>query len=546
MPGILFRYTLIEMLRVVGLTAAVLVTVIAFGATIKPLANDALLDAVQTLKYLGLAIVPMLQFALPFAAGFGATLSLHRLTTDNEIIAMAACGVSYRRIVAPVLALGIILTLVMVVLTQWIIPQFFELLEQTVAKDIPKIFEASIRRGEPFQAKRLQIYADGILAEHPTDPAGPESRLILSKVAVAELDEDGRLVTDISAARAVVDVYRRDGDSYLKFVMTDTVAYKSNTGELAHAPMWTPEKALLIPSDVTENVKAMSQGRMIELYRDPDGFGGVIEAKQGLAEAIRDAEARGAIDAALRSAGEIELFERADPGAAGTRSYAVHADHLSNKDGAFTRRNGEEIEVIQRENQAATRRFTSSDVRLVPAEDASNGYAAFDMVLGPTRVFDLRASGGGNQRDRLTLPGLTLSGVTTDELAKLSSGELLARAEGARGGAERVGAKISRLRHKVDTFRQEIVSRMLSRYSLSITACLLLMLGALLAMRLRGSQPLTIYMLAFLPAILTLIMIAAGEQFLRDGRLLGGVVMWSGNGLIAAMCAATYVQIGRH
>src|SRR5262245_8220260 len=118
MPRLLYRYVLLELLRVIGLTTTVLVTVIAFGATIKPLANETLLDAGQTFKYLMLAIVPMLQYALPFAAGFGTTLTMHRMTADNEILAMAASGISYRRILTPLVALGLGLILIMVVLTQ--------------------------------------------------------------------------------------------------------------------------------------------------------------------------------------------------------------------------------------------------------------------------------------------------------------------------------------------------------------------------------------------------------------------------------------------
>ena len=58
MPWTLYRYLVADLLRIVGLTTGVLVTVIAFGATIKPLTGDSLLDAGQTLRYLALAIVP--------------------------------------------------------------------------------------------------------------------------------------------------------------------------------------------------------------------------------------------------------------------------------------------------------------------------------------------------------------------------------------------------------------------------------------------------------------------------------------------------------
>ena len=104
MPWLLWRYILVELLRTILFTTVVLVAVIAFGATIKPLADDNLLTIGQTIKYQLLVTVPMLQFALPFAAGFGATLVLHRLAIDNEIQAMAVSGLSYPRILASVAA----------------------------------------------------------------------------------------------------------------------------------------------------------------------------------------------------------------------------------------------------------------------------------------------------------------------------------------------------------------------------------------------------------------------------------------------------------
>jgi lipopolysaccharide export LptBFGC system permease protein LptF len=122
MPWLLYRYILGELLRVMVLTTAILVTVIAFGAAIKPLTNEDLLSAGQTAKYIVLAIVPMLQFALPFAAGFAATIVLHRLTSDNEITAAAVSGISYPRLLLPIGLLGAMLALVMVFLTQSLIP----------------------------------------------------------------------------------------------------------------------------------------------------------------------------------------------------------------------------------------------------------------------------------------------------------------------------------------------------------------------------------------------------------------------------------------
>ena len=72
---LLDRLILRELLRRGLLTTGVLVTVIAFGAAIKPLSDDDLFGAGQIALYIALAMVPMLQFAIPFAAGFAGTLS---------------------------------------------------------------------------------------------------------------------------------------------------------------------------------------------------------------------------------------------------------------------------------------------------------------------------------------------------------------------------------------------------------------------------------------------------------------------------------------
>jgi hypothetical protein len=73
------------------------------------------------------------------------------------------------------------------------------------------------------------------------------------------------------------------------------------------------------------------------------------------------------------------------------------------------------------------------------------------------------------------------------------------------------------------------------------------MLGALLAAVMRSAQPLTIYLLAFLPSIGAVLVISGGEQMMRGGQLAGGLaVMWSGNGLLLLISAFSFFQLSRH
>ena len=103
MPWRFYRYMLFDVLRQFAIAAVILVIVIAFGAAIKPLSSDSLLTGWDTMKYLFLAIIPMLQFAIPFAGAFAVTISLHRMAQDNEFIAMAVSGQSYIRLLAPMI-----------------------------------------------------------------------------------------------------------------------------------------------------------------------------------------------------------------------------------------------------------------------------------------------------------------------------------------------------------------------------------------------------------------------------------------------------------
>ena len=113
------------------LTASILVTVIAFAAAIRPLA-DGKVGAVDALRFMGLAIVPMLQYALPFAAGFAATLTYHDFASDNEAMACSAGGISYKAMLGPAAFTGLALGLVIYALTTTAIPRFFSQIEQLI------------------------------------------------------------------------------------------------------------------------------------------------------------------------------------------------------------------------------------------------------------------------------------------------------------------------------------------------------------------------------------------------------------------------------
>jgi lipopolysaccharide export system permease protein len=535
-----------DLLRVALLTTAVLVTVIAFGAAIKPLAREMLLTAGQTAKYIVLAIVPMLQFALPFAAGFAGTMSLHRMAEDNEIVAASVSGISYRRLLLPMVALGLALMLVMILLTQWVIPRFWGLLERAVARDITRLFQASIERGEPFQLGDLQIWADRLIVDPQPQGTDADTRLILFHVAAAVLDGEGRVDEDVTANQAVADIYRRPGATYIKLAMSEVVGFQPDSGTLVSTPRIEPADAIVIPSVLRDDARRMTRGELLALRENPDTYGPVIEAKVALAEALRDVELWRRLRARLAdpgAGGGRVRFQAADPK---RRSFFVHAEGL--RSGRFSTENGRPVEVVEFDGASARRRMRCADVQLRRHATGPLDTVAFDLILTDCEVTDLQSPQTPNRRARIALENLTIDDVVVDSLAELPSDDLFARAEnlGERAGGH-TAARVRKLRHEIDALQREISGRLLKRYALSATALLLMMLGATLAMWLRESLPLVIYLWAFLPAIIDLILISSGEHMLRDGTIAGGIaVMWSGNAAVVILLLVAYRLLARN
>lgn len=537
----LYRYMLSDLLRVFGLTATVLVTIIAFGATIKPLASDTLLSAAEIAKYLMLAIIPMLQFALPFSAGFAATMVFHRMTGDNEIQAAAASGISYRRLLVPIVGFGLVLTLVMVLLTQWVIPRFWGLMERTIAADITRMFQASIDSGLPFEFGNVQIYADDMrVVVNPSDTQA-EKRLVLLQVAAAELGPGGRIEMDVTANQAVVDIYRERGETYLKLIMNDTVVFDQSAGHLAHAREFEPPNAIVVPSLLRDELRSKTRGQLLALRENPDAYGPVAEAKAEVAERLWTLQLWASIQRSLDQHGAIELVQSAP----GRRRYVIRADRIES--GVFRAVQGDAVQVTQFEGSTAVRRMQSAEVVLSRAPGATLRHPAFELELLRSEVTDLVSGGLVNQRERLMDRNLILSGLGVGDLLELPSHELLDEAHTAEKRGAAVSSVISHLQRRLVDLQNEIRSRLHMRYAQSTTAVLLLVLGATLAMWLRGSVPLVIYIWAFAPSVLDLIVISGGDKMMRDGAIASGfLVMWSGNLALLLMFGFVFTRLMRN
>ena len=539
MPWRLYRYILVELLRQVLLTTAILVTIIAFGAVIKPLAGDTILTPAQAIKFVGLAMIPMLQYALPFAAGFAATLTLHRFVTDNEILAMSASGMSYRSIFTPVIGLGLALMLIMVILTQTVIPRFFGLMAATLAGDVKQLIATSIERGVPFEFNELQIYAEDF-EEIPDPPTGADERFLLRRVVASKLDSNGLSGSDVTAAGAVIDLYHRDRVSLLKLAMEDTVAWDARSNSLRGSPRIEPTHAIPIPRPDRSDPEHLTFLELREARVHPERAILVDDARSSLLKSLNDFQISGSLNERLVRDGKVTIAKSGPI----RRRYDIEADGVF--DGVFLNQDDSAIVITEKVDDLPSRRFTTESARL-QRQEILGGESGFTLELMGVEVESLDVPLRPNRREKLVITGLDASGDVEELPRDMPLSEVLnystqvkAQSGAVNGGVEYVEFRIRELLGQID-------AQVARRSTLSVTALLLLVLGGTLAVLLRNLPPLGVYIWAFFPALLDLILIASGNGMIRDGDLVGGtLVSWSGNGILLVMILFIYFRVSRN
>jgi hypothetical protein len=60
-------------------------------------------------------------------------------------------------------------------------------------------------------------------------------------------------------------------------------------------------------------------------------------------------------------------------------------------------------------------------------------------------------------------------------------------------------------------------------------------------------MPLTVYILAFLPAVVNIFMVSGGQLMMSDGATVAGLlVMWGGNAVLLAALVAAWRRLARN
>jgi lipopolysaccharide export LptBFGC system permease protein LptF len=535
-----------ELLRVLLLTTTVIVVVIAFGAAIKPLA-DSSLGSGSVVKYVALAMIPMLQFALPFSAGFAATLVLHRFAADNELVAMSTSGMRYRTIFAPVIAVGLALLVGMFILLHTVVPRFWGRMQDMLAKDATSIFLSAVSRGEALEVGQVSIYADTATVDPVAPDNGAEQRLLLQGVAAIQKNGAGQPVTEFTSEFATVDVHRGREGVIMKLAMTNGSGFNAADGTVVFVPTAQPQ-AVQLGRALEADAKSMTYFELQDVRNDLPNHIEVQSARQAVLLSLTRAQVWQCIARELQTSGKIELVEEG-----GRRSYRIEGGILEN-DIIKPKSPNTTVRIVELDRARPIREAVCSQV-VMPFDTEDSSVGRVDLIATAPRAKDLLRSEGLSSRWPARIRSLSAAPCSTSNIAKLEFAELMpnigelnksdaSTPKSIQAAGTSSLTNLFKTMNKVDV---DAFSHLCQRAALAWSAPLIILLGASLAAWKRNSLPLTMYLIAFIPGILNIVMIAGGQQVIRADNVVWGVmVSWSGNAILLLCSMYALRQLARN
>lgn len=568
-PFTLWRATLADLARLTLLTSAVLVLVTALGATLQPL-TDGKLDAGDVVLFVSLACVPMLAYALPFAAGFASTLVYHRIAADNEAVAAHAGGVSHRSLLAPAVLMAAMLAGSLMLLNEQVIPLFLKQMQRIVTNDLAKVLLSDVDRGRPAMIgdgpEKTVIYADRAQRVPPDPGSGVLDQVVFTGFCVIQLDADSRPVQELTAQRATLFLFpgtamtdrvddagrsaREDDTSVAVLVLNNAVgADPGGIGGFREETTFV----FRVPNLFRDNPKFLSYGRLRRLRDHPEDINWIDADRRALATAVGRVGLVGAMQHSLATTGAVTLLDPEN------RPVVVRAAGLVQDTAGIRFRPTADRSVVM---VSHTRSGSDGDVALesiaqaalltLPDAARDPGRTSMSLELQSTRTREVRSGrdfSASPERTIFALHGLRPTSDAAEPYAALSAPALVSAVAAApahvREDAE-VDTRSKKLARQITQMRRDVLAKTHERMAMAASCFVMTITGAVAALRLSRSMPLTIYLWTFFPALACLVTISGGQQMTRTVGAPGLLLLWGGVAALATYTLIVYRNLAKH
>lgn len=538
-PFLLVRWITFDVLRLVCIAAIILVAVIALVVAIKPI-SDGLLQPENFLKFIGLASTPMLAYALPFAAGFGATLVYHKLALDNEATAAYAAGVSHRTLLAPAVVVGVVLAIALGLLNELVIPGFLQRMQRLITRDLTTWITQEIDRQRSVDLGGFSLLAKTASSVSPPAGSSATDVIYLTQVAALERNKEGQPTTEVTAERAWIMLFpftdsaqsSASEQDQSRVVMRLENVIGSREGQGGGGARKSLDLAWPIASGFRDNVKFLPY-RELKLIKDnPQRINWVDAWRKELAYNVAEREYSLALRRAVTAEASFNLLDEHN------NPVKVVAGRMSQSPSVprawvlAPAQDGGNVSITfikPDEDDPVILTAPSALLTLDIGKDQLN--RALHVHLDVQNI-ELTQGKSKTQRASYRLAGLTPT--PQDPVASLLTlpiGQLDARAQNVtdrdEATPELTGA-LQTLRKNVQRVTRQALAKQHERLAMAAACLVLTFTGAVMALRLSRKLPLTAYVFTFVPAVICIVAMGSGQQLVLQHGAIGIWVMWSG------------------
>jgi lipopolysaccharide export system permease protein len=217
-------------------------------------------DVLQLILY---SLPVVIAFAFPFGSLVGALMAVGRLASDNELMAFGSLGVPPRQLLAPLLALGLVFSMISFVVNDYFLPlgnlRFMEIYRRI-------LYTNPALELEPYSVKKYEntwIITGAVEGRTINDlliiDKSPEGnrRVILAKVAQLEQNAEQASVVSLKLDRVFTQLsYPKEGDRY-DYTVSDSMVYNLLLKNITSATIGTGPSSMS-SVDVWREIRAKS------------------------------------------------------------------------------------------------------------------------------------------------------------------------------------------------------------------------------------------------------------------------------------------------
>jgi len=451
----------------------------------------------------------------------------------------------------------------------YVVPRFLQSTERIVYRDLGSLIVSQINRQERFQYDRLVVAADS--AEEVPSGEPDVSTVVLHGLAATMLDKQDKPVATVVGQEAQLKIHNLAAQDAVEIDISLRNASGFNPANgfqrvSVSATTLSPDgRPFREPSYFKSKAKFLNWRDLMILGQKPHLFPKVadftdrIERARGF-EQITDNILAWWQEA--RAQGKAITFTQAAIGGASQNQITLQAAKaVPDPSGApqealtFTGAGPETggVRIEQQIDGKLATAYTCDAADLVLSADQYTGG-------GVSAALRLR---GNVMRENHQRPGLAPVPVSTQSITGLLLNPALKQVVPVPDDAAAMAALVADAAHseradiqklgegaqkEVTKLFQNIDSELHSRGSFSLSCLTLVLLGAALGILLRGKNPLAVFVVGFVPAIILVLLITAGRQ-LTEGdphNVRSGIIMiWAGNGILLAIVAGVYAKLLR-